>query len=69
MANGAGLAHLWFVTLHPFEGGMTTRKYANLARVSRATAYRELADLVDKECLEPSGGGGRSRSYEIRWDP
>ena len=52
-----------------FEGGMTTRKYGHLTRVSRATAYRELIDLVEKGCLEPSGGGGRSRSYEIRWAP
>jgi Fic family protein len=52
-----------------FEGGMTTRKHANLNRVSRATAYRELAALVQKGCLEPAGGGGRSRSYEIRWNP
>lgn len=50
-----------------FEGGITTRKYSGLARVSRATAYRELTDLVTKGCLEPAGGGGRSRAYEIRW--
>ncbi len=50
-----------------FEGGMTTRKYASLARVSRATASRELAELVGEGCLQPSGGGGRSRSYQIRW--
>lgn len=49
-----------------FEGGMTTRKYMNLTRVSRATAYRELADLVEKGCLEPIGGAGRSRRYGIR---
>ena len=52
-----------------FEGGMTTRKYANLVGVSRATAYRELADLVSKRCLETVGGGGRSTSYAIRWEP
>jgi Fic family protein len=51
-----------------FEGGITTRKYSGLARVSRATAYRELADLVEQGCLEPAGGGGRSHAYEIRWD-
>ena len=49
-----------------FAGGMNTRKYVSLTRASRATAYRELADLVDKRCLIPSGGG-RSVSYEIRW--
>ena len=50
-----------------FAGGMNTRKYVSLTRVSRATAYRELADLVDKRCLVPSGGG-RSVSYQIRWE-
>jgi len=50
-----------------FAGGMNTRKYVSLTRASRATAYRELADLVEKRCLTPSGGG-RSVSYEIRLD-
>jgi Fic family protein len=45
---------------------MNTRKYVSLTRASRATAYRELADLVEKGCLIQSGGG-RSVSYEIRW--
>ena len=50
-----------------FEGGMNTRKYASLTRTSRATAYRELADLVAKGCLRPTGRGGRSAGYEIVW--
>lgn len=50
-----------------FEGDMNTRKYAGLAKVSRATAYRELADLVAKGCLRPTGKGGRSSGYEIDW--
>lgn len=48
-----------------FEGGMNTRKYMSLAKTSRATAYRELSDLVAKGCLRPSGKGGRSSAYEI----
>lgn len=48
-----------------FEGGMNTRKYVGLTKTSRATAYRELADLVEKGCLSPSGAG-RSVSYKIR---
>jgi Fic family protein len=50
-----------------FVGGMNTRKYVNLSGASRATAYRELADLVEKGCLAASGGG-RSVSYQFRWD-
>ncbi len=48
-----------------FEGGMTTRKYVSLARVSRATAYREISDLVDKGILAPNQGKGRSISYRL----
>jgi Fic family protein len=48
-----------------FEGGMNTRKYMGLAKTSRATAYRELADLVAKGCLRPTGKRGRSSAYEI----
>jgi len=50
-----------------FEGGMTTRKYVSLAKTSRATAYRELTDLVEKNCLSQTDKGGRSTSYEVVW--
>ena len=50
-----------------FEGGIKTRKYASLAKTSRTTAYRELADLVAKGCIKPTGKRGRSSSYEIAW--
>ncbi len=29
-----------------FEGGLTNRKYAGMGHISKATAQRELADLV-----------------------
>ncbi len=48
-----------------FEGGINTRKYMSLTKTSRATAYRELAELVEKGCLAPTGKGGRSSAYEI----
>lgn len=50
-----------------FEGGINTRKYMSLTKTSRVTAYRELADLVGKGCLTPTGKGGRSSGYEIVW--
>lgn len=50
-----------------FIGGINTRKYMSLTKTSRATAYRELADLVEKGCLRPSGGGGRSSGYSVVW--
>ena len=46
---------------------MNTRKYASLTKTSRATAYRELADLVAKGCLVQIGDG-RSTGYEIPSD-
>ena len=51
-----------------FMGGMTNRKYASMAHVSRATAQRELADLVEKKVLLSNPGGGRSASYSLCWE-
>ncbi len=50
-----------------FIGGMMTRKYMRLTKTSRATAYRELSDLVRKKCLKPIVKKGRSAAYEINW--
>ena len=62
-----GAARLLDAGPNGFEGGLTTRKYMSLTKTSRATAYRELAELVDKACIAPTGKGGRSSSYEILW--
>jgi len=51
-----------------FEGGINTRKYMSLTGTSRATAYRELADLVEQGCIAPNGKGGRSSGYDIIWE-
>ena len=48
-----------------FEGGLTTRKYVAMAKVSRATAFREISDLVAKQILKQNPGGGRSVSYDL----
>ncbi|WP_045220665.1 Fic family protein [Desulfonatronum thioautotrophicum] len=50
-----------------FEGGLTNRKYTAMARTSRATAFRELADLVEKHILRPLPGKGRGAAYELIW--
>lgn len=47
-----------------FEGGMTARKYTNLTGASRATATRDLGDLVEKGALKVEGRG-RSVSYVL----
>lgn len=49
-----------------FEGGVNTRKYASLTKVSKPTAARELKDLVEKGCLiQKEGSAGRSVAYEV----
>ncbi len=47
-----------------FEGGMSTRKYASLAPTSRATASRELIDLMTKGLLI-SAGVGKATKYFV----
>ena len=44
-----------------FSGGMSTEKYAAISGVSRATAYRELTDLVAQKLLTISGQGRGTR--------
>ena len=48
-----------------FEGGLTTRKYVNIAGVSRATAFREIADLMSKNILQRLPGSGRNAHYDL----
>jgi len=50
-----------------FEGGLTTRKYVSIAKVSRATAFREISDLLEKKILHQLPGKGRSVHYDLVW--
>tara|TARA_R110002012_G_scaffold286628_1_gene478263 strand:- start:7646 stop:8749 length:1104 start_codon:yes stop_codon:yes gene_type:complete len=47
-----------------FEGGMNATKYKGITGTSKATATRDLQNLVEKQILNPIGGG-RSTRYEI----
>ena len=51
-----------------FEGGLTTRKYVSMAKVSRATAFREISDLLEKGILHQNPAKGRSVSYDLKWN-
>lgn len=51
-----------------FVGGITTRKYVSIAKTSRVTAYREIADLFEKGVLKKNEGKGRNVSYDIDWE-
>ncbi|PJX15224.1 DUF4172 domain-containing protein [Halomonas sp. 141] len=48
-----------------FAQGINARKYQSLANVSKATATRDLAELVEKGCLFRLPGGGRSTRYAL----
>jgi Fic family protein len=48
-----------------FTSGINASKYQSLAKVSKATATRELADLLNKDCLHKLPGGGRSTRYAL----
>jgi len=50
-----------------FEGGLNARKYMSLTNVSKATATRDITELVEKGCLVQRPGGGRNTSYAINW--
>jgi len=50
-----------------FTGGLTTRKYVSIAGVSRATAFREIADLLAKNVLCRLSGSGRNVHYDLIW--
>jgi Fic family protein len=50
-----------------FMGGLTTRKYVSIARVSSSTAYREIEDMRQKGIVQQFGSG-RSVHYELAAD-
>ena len=48
-----------------FTGGMTAKKYAAIAKCSKATATRELSALLAKGILLKKPSGGRSTAYDL----
>ncbi|TYL46727.1 Fic family protein [Marinomonas sp. IMCC 4694] len=48
-----------------FEGGLSAKKYISITSSSKATATRDLSDLVEKECLYRLEGGGRNARYGL----
>ncbi len=51
-----------------FEGGMSAKKYMTITGASKATATRDLQELVEKDIFAPTGGG-RSTRYQINLQP
>ena len=52
--------------LDGFEGKLTTRKWAAIAKCSQDTALRDITELLQHEVLQKSISGGRSTNYELR---
>ena len=49
-----------------FEGGINTKKYISMTKVSKATAVRDIAQLVEFGCIKQiEGTQGRNIRYEI----
>ena len=48
-----------------FEAGISAAQYQAVTKVSKATATRHLADLLEKGVLQRLAGGGRSTRYAI----
>ena len=55
--------------LDGFEGKLTSSKWAKIAKVSQATATRDIEDLIDKDILQKDAAGGRSTSYSLKFSP
>ncbi len=49
-----------------FEGGLNTKKYINLTKVSKATAVRDITQLLEFGCIEQiEGMSGRNVKYRV----
>lgn len=52
---------------HGFADGISASQYQKVAKVSKATATRHLAWLLEQGLLEKLPGGGRNTRYQIRF--
>ncbi len=51
-----------------FEGGMNARKYIGITKTSKATATRDMQELLEIGAFIPAGkAGGRSTSYQVNF--
>jgi Fic family protein len=48
-----------------FIGGITAKKYMGITKCSKATATRDLSDLLELGCLLKLNSAGRSTAYEL----
>lgn len=55
------------IGIENFEGGISTKKYISITKVSKATAVRDISQLVEFGCIEQiEGSGGRNIRYTLK---
>lgn len=59
------VARVFAEGLDGFKGGINTRKYCRLTKCSRATAFRDLDDMLKRGMLIKRPGLGRNVSYDL----
>jgi Fic family protein len=57
---------LYFESIHPFEDGMSAKKYISITGTSKATATRDLQHLLLINAFKQIGSG-RSVRYELNF--
>lgn len=62
------IQRMFFEGVKGFEGGINASKYMKIADTSKATATRDLSELVIKGCLQKLPGEGRNTSYDLNLD-
>ena len=52
-----------------FEGGISTKKYISITKVSKATAVRDITQLVKFGCIKQiEGSSGRNVRYKLNME-
>ena len=60
------LNKIFDVGIDNFEGGLNTKKYMAITKVSKATATRDISELIEFECIKQvDGTAGRNVRYTI----
>lgn len=59
------LARMFEEGVSGFKGGISAQKYMKIAVCSKATATRDLSELLAYGCIERLPGSGRSTSYRL----
>lgn len=60
------IARVFAAGVDGFEGGISAKKYMQITGCSKATATRDLADLLSKEITKVVSLGGRNTRYDLK---